>query len=73
MGKRGNDHVLAQYLGKVRDDFTCQVCGSTEGVQGHHVFDYQYGGAADVGNIVTLCHECHKKAHRGEINLIVNN
>lgn len=70
--KRDRSHYIAQLEGKIRDNYTCQVCGSREGVQGHHVFDYQYGGEADVDNIVALCQECHKRAHRGEINLIVS-
>ena len=69
--KRGSDHNKVQRLGKERDEYTCQVCGSTKNVQGHHLIDYAYGGAADPDNIITLCSECHKAAHRGDIDLFL--
>lgn len=71
MGKRGPEHDRVQKLGRERDMQTCQICGSTAEPEGHHVFDYQYGGDADVDNIVTLCRECHNKAHKGEIDIFV--
>ena len=66
---RGNNHRIAQYEGKERDLFTCQICGSTEHTEGHHIFDYAFGGAADSDNIITLCHNCHQGVHRGLIDL----
>lgn len=71
MEKRGYEHIRAQKEGRVRDEYTCQVCGSTEGTQGHHIIDYQFGGAADEDNIVTLCEECHQKVHSGKIDLML--
>ncbi len=70
MAKRGSEHCKAQKKGKERDLYTCQICGSKENVQGHHILDYQYGGAADRDNIVTLCGDCHKQVHRGAIDII---
>ncbi len=70
MVKRDSSHNKVQRLGKERDRFTCQVCGSTVAPEGHHIIDYQYGGNANVDNIVTLCHNCHKQVHRGKIDLV---
>lgn len=69
MAKRGANHCKVQKMGKERDLFTCQICGSTNHVEGHHIFDYQYGGAACVDNIITLCQACHKQVHRGNVDI----
>ncbi len=66
---RESSHIKAQRKGKERDNYVCQNCGSTIEVQGHHIIDYQYGGSDSVDNIVTLCRECHKKAHHGRMDL----
>ena len=71
MGKRSSSHSLAQKKGKERDLYTCQVCGSKKDVEGHHIIDYQYGGAASVDNIITLCHKCHNQVHKGNIDIIL--
>lgn len=69
--QRDSVHVKAQKEGKVRDQYTCQICGSTENVEGHHLFDYAFSGAADPDNIITLCHRCHRAVHNGLIDLYV--
>ena len=69
--KRSSAHLKAQKEGKIRDNYTCQICGSTEHTQGHHVFDVQFNGEADADNIVTLCDICHKKVHRGILDLFI--
>lgn len=71
MGKRDSGHVRAQREGKVRDNHTCQICGSTGHTQGHHIVDVQFGGAASKDNIVTLCPECHKRAHKGLLQIFL--
>ena len=70
MKRRGTDHNEAQKAGKKRDLYVCQVCGSKLKPEGHHIINYQYGGAADVDNIVTLCQACHKAVHRGAIDIL---
>ena len=67
--KRENIHLKAQKDGKRRDNYRCQICGSTDHAEGHHIIDYQYGGPGTKDNIVTLCHECHKKVHKGEFDI----
>lgn len=70
MKKRNGSHISAQRRGKERDLFTCQICGSKRHTEGHHLFDFAFGGAADVDNIITLCHGCHTNVHKGLIDLI---
>ena len=69
MQQRPYAHVNAQRQGRIRDRHTCQICGSTRHPEGHHIFDYSFGGAADPDNIITLCHECHRRVHDGKIML----
>ena len=69
MAKRGTAHSRVQRKGKERDLYTCQICGSTDHTEGHHLFDFSFGGAADTDNIITLCHDCHTKVHKGLIDL----
>lgn len=46
-----------------RDNYTCQVCGSTERLEAHHIKEkcnfpeLQY----EVSNGICLCHSCHEK------------
>lgn len=67
--KRSAAHTRAQKNGKIRDSYTCQVCGSKERVEGHHFIDHQFLGATSTDNIISLCHECHKSVHNGNLNL----
>lgn len=71
MGKRGFEHTDVQREGRIRDLGMCQICGSKDVPQGHHVFDFQFGGSADLDNIVTLCRKCHKKVHKGDMDIFV--
>ena len=68
--KRSSAHLKAQKAGKERDLYTCQICGSTIHPEGHHIIEYQYGGAPDSDNIVTLCDKCHDAVHRGDVTLV---
>ncbi len=67
--KRGPEHTKAQRAGKERDLYTCQICGSTDHTEGHHLLDFSFGGAANEDNIMTLCHDCHSNVHKGLIDL----
>jgi len=68
---RSSAHRKAQKAGKVRDLFTCQVCGTKgkDKVQGHHIFDHMFSGAADADNIITLCNKCHKNVHNNLLDI----
>lgn len=69
--KRDYQHIKAQKAGKKRDLYTCQICGSKDHVEGHHVFDVQYGGEAHPDNIITLCKKHHKDVHDGKIDITI--
>ena len=47
-----------------RDGWRCQVCGSMQHLQVHHLkFRSQSGGDVEQ-NLITLCAECHEHVHR---------
>ena len=47
-----------------RDGWRCQVCGSMQNLQVHHLkFRSQSGGDVEQ-NLITLCAECHELMHR---------
>ena len=47
-----------------RDGWRCQVCGSMQRLQVHHLkFRSQSGGDVEQ-NLITLCAECHARMHR---------
>ncbi len=66
---RSAAHTRAQKAGRHRDGNTCQICGSKDHAEGHHILDYAFGGAASEDNIITLCHKHHRDVHEGKINL----
>jgi len=68
--KRSYAHTKAQRQGRERDYNCCQVCGSSDHVEGHHIIDHQYGGAASADNIVALCRKHHDDVHSGNIDFL---
>ena len=57
------EYVLA------RDNHTCQHCkGKNLILNVHHIESRKVGGDSP-NNLITLCEDCHKKYHRGEIKL----
>lgn len=48
-----------------RDSYTCQICGSTENVEAHHMYSYkhfpQYRFVIEYGE--TMCRSCHISFH----------
>ena len=54
----------------VRDKYTCQCCGKKNcRVEAHHIVFRSKNGSNDLENYVTLCEDCHKAVHLGEIDL----
>ena len=55
-------------LVKERDNFICQKCGSTEGVQAHHIEPVALHPelSDDLDNGLTLCKICHQAVHKQE-------
>ena len=68
--KRTTAHIRAQKAGRERDGNICQICGSTDHVEGHHIIDYLFSGAANIDNIISLCHKHHKDVHDGRIDVM---
>lgn len=67
---RSTAHKRAQKAGRERDLNICQICGSSDHVEGHHIIDHQFGGAALADNIISLCHKHHKDVHDGKIDIL---
>jgi 5-methylcytosine-specific restriction endonuclease McrA len=59
---------------KKRDNFTCVLCSSTKAVEGHHIIPVKIDLSlvGELTNIITLCKECHYKAHDGNTQGPVN-
>lgn len=50
-----------------RDNYQCQECLSTEGLEVHHVLPFRFFVRSRVANrlhnLLTLCRDCHQKIH----------
>ena len=54
----------------VRDKYTCQCCGKKNcRVEAHHIVFRSKNGSNDLENYITLCEDCHKAVHLGEVDL----
>lgn len=52
-----------------RDGYKCQCCKTKKGtLNAHHIIYRSNGGADTLDNLITLCEDCHKKLHRGELH-----
>lgn len=49
----------------VQDNPRCRYCGSSNEVSAHHIVFRSQGGDDAMGNLITLCFECHRKVHDG--------
>jgi 5-methylcytosine-specific restriction endonuclease McrA len=47
-----------------RDGWRCQVCGSMQNLQVHHLKFRSQSGSDEEQNLITLCEECHTRIHR---------
>lgn len=53
-----------------RDNYTCQYCRGKHKdskLEVHHIIFKSNGGSDEEGNLITLCHTCHKDLHSGKI------
>ena len=51
-----------------RDNYKCQICGKKDvRLEVHHIVFRSYGGSNRMNNLITLCSDCHKKIHNGEV------
>jgi 5-methylcytosine-specific restriction endonuclease McrA len=44
----------------------CQMCGSTDRIQVHHL-NYDNLGNEKPEDLLVVCRQCHRKVHQGEI------
>ena len=67
--KRIADKVLAANAQQVRwrDQDRCRVCGSSQGVEVHHVIFRSQGGSDETSNLACLCQQCHARVHARRI------
>ena len=47
-----------------RDGWRCQVCGSMQHLQVHHLKLRSHSGGDEEQNLITLCAQCHEQVHR---------
>ena len=65
-GAAGFYNVKAAVLS--RDNYTCQICGKKNSkLEVHHIQFRSKGGSNMMDNLVTLCRDCHKRIHSGEL------
>lgn len=56
-----------------RDNYTCQCCKTKKGtLHVHHIIYRSNGGSDDIENLITLCENCHKELHQGELKEFEN-
>ena len=47
----------------VRDGYKCGNCSSSDNLHVHHIIPVSKGGSSELGNLRTLCEDCHKLLH----------
>uniref|UniRef100_A0A6M3L179 Putative HNH endonuclease n=1 Tax=viral metagenome TaxID=1070528 RepID=A0A6M3L179_9ZZZZ len=63
--RRSSQNEWAELV-KERDDYICQICGSTKKIVAHHIeslFENPLE-SADIDIGITLCRKCHLKVHK---------
>jgi len=74
-GKRLNGDSYKFLMKKVfeRDRWTCRnpFCESYRNLTIHHIIKRSQGGGDELGNLITLCLDCHEKIERHELELEV--
>lgn len=50
-----------------RDGFHCQICYSPAGLHPHHIIPKGRLRLDILCNILTLCHQCHRRLHGGKL------
>lgn len=76
---RGMNWKKQAKLARIRDEYTCQVCGKDGWtdkfkVQVHHIIPYRlfngdYEKANNLDNLISLCPSCHPKVESGKVKL----
>lgn len=68
MGFKVNDRsdaAVIRWRRAIRKRGKCEVCGSAENLEAHHIVPWKYSvtGRTDVANGMCLCDRCHKAMH----------
>lgn len=60
-----NDASVTSWKKRVKKVGKCQICGSEEKLEAHHIVPWKYSikGRTDINNGICLCEECHKMMH----------
>jgi 5-methylcytosine-specific restriction endonuclease McrA len=61
---RSKDYALLCKQVLQRDNWRCQECSSMRNLQVHHMQFRSQLGDDVIDNLITLCVDCHRKAHR---------
>lgn len=69
---RPSEHKKAQKQIKELQSYQCSVCGKIDKAEGHHLIPYSEGGSSDLPNMITMCQDCHRKYHRGELKIDIS-
>jgi 5-methylcytosine-specific restriction endonuclease McrA len=48
---------------RARNGNRCQVCGADAVLEVHHLIAVSPGGDHSLGNLITLCADCHRRLH----------
>ena len=48
------------------DGYQCQMCGTAKNLEVHHL-TYERLGHEDMDDLITLCHKCHEKVHKNDL------
>ena len=49
------------------DGYRCQLCGSGVNLRVHHITYEHLHTDAEIGDLVTLCYDCHEKVHAKDL------
>jgi len=66
---RLREHEYGKLREKIlrRDNWRCQICGSRINLQVHHHYFRSHSGEDRDENLITLCYDCHSKAHHVKV------
>lgn len=67
---KGEGESSKKYYAKIRDDYTCQICG----LRDHDIMEVDHiiprcdapHLSADINNLITLCPNCHRRKSNRE-------
>jgi len=62
--KRRSRHTARKRVGEIDGDTDCVVCGSSNGIEVHHI-DGDWLNNHPI-NLAPVCHRCHKSTHQAE-------